>query len=86
MQYLHQNDKSKLTIVSATHQETAKQLGPVHCCGNLCFQLIVSCHPYFYQQVYIIGLGVSIAKKRKSVVDEELDSSDYDSDEDLVSA
>lgn len=41
---------------------------------------------YFYQQVYIIGLGVSIAKKRKSVVDEELDSSDYDSDEDLVSA
>ena len=39
-----------------------------------------------YQQVYIIGLGVSIAKKRKSVVDEELDSSDYDSDEELVSA
>lgn len=45
-QYPHQNDKSKLTIVSATHQETAKQVGPVHCCGNLCFQLIVSCHPY----------------------------------------
>lgn len=36
-------------------------------------------------KVYIIGLGVSIAKKRKSVVDEELDSSD-DSDEELVPA
>lgn len=33
----------------------------------------------------MIGLGVSIAKKRKSVVDEELDSSDDDSDEDLIS-
>ena len=40
----------------------------------------------FSIQVYIIGLGVSIAKKRKSVVDDELDSSDYDSDEELVSA
>lgn len=39
----------------------------------------------FFQQIYIIGLGVSIAKKRKSVVDEELDSSD-DSDEELVAA
>ncbi|CAH3171745.1 unnamed protein product [Porites evermanni] len=41
---------------------------------------------WLFLVVYIIGLGVSIAKKRKSVVDEELDSSDYDSDEDLVSA
>lgn len=69
---------------------SAKQLGPVHCCGNLCFQLSVlpslQSNGYFHQQVYIIGLGVSIAKKCKSVVDEELDSSDYDSDEDLVSA
>jgi len=40
---------------------------------------------FFFQQIYIIGLGVSIAKKRKSVVDEELDSSD-DSDEELVNA
>jgi len=40
---------------------------------------------FFFQQIYIIGLGVSIAKKRKSVVDDELDSSD-DSDEELVSA
>jgi len=39
----------------------------------------------FFQQIYIIGLGVSIVKKRKSVVDEELDSSD-DSDEELVPA
>ena len=41
---------------------------------------------FLSQQVYVIGLGVSIVKKRKSVVDEELDSSDYDSDEELVSA
>lgn len=41
---------------------------------------------WLFLVVYIIGLCVSIAKKRKSVVDEELDSSDYDSDEDLVSA
>lgn len=41
---------------------------------------------WLFLVVYIIGLVVSIAKKRKSVVDEELDSSDYDSDEDLVSA
>jgi len=40
---------------------------------------------FFFQQIYIIGLGLSIAKKRKSVVDEELDSSD-DSDEELVNA
>ena len=33
----------------------------------------------------MIGLGVSIAKKHKSVVDEELDSSDDDSDEELIS-
>ncbi|KAL9980898.1 hypothetical protein ACROYT_G009538 [Oculina patagonica] len=41
---------------------------------------------WLFLAIYIIGLGVSIAKKRKSVVDEELDSSDYDSDEELVSA
>jgi len=40
---------------------------------------------WLFLAIYIIGLGVSIAKKRKSVVDEELDSSD-DSDEELVSA
>lgn len=39
----------------------------------------------FLWQIYVIGLGVSIAKKRKSVVDEELDSSDDDSDEELIS-
>ena len=31
----------------------------------------------------MIGLGVSLAKKRQSVVDEEMDSSD-DSDEELL--
>lgn len=37
--------------------------------------------------MYVIGLGVSIAKKRKSVVDDELDSSDYDSsDDEMISA
>ena len=36
-------------------------------------------------QVYVIGLGVSIVKKRQSVVDEQLDSSD-DSDEEMLSA
>ncbi|XP_020623548.1 probable lysosomal cobalamin transporter [Orbicella faveolata] len=40
---------------------------------------------WLFLAIYIIGLGVSIAKKRKSVVDEELDSSD-DSDEELVNA
>ena len=33
----------------------------------------------------MIGLGISIAKKRKSVVDDELDSSDYDSDDEMIS-
>lgn len=42
-------------------------------------------YPFFLWQIYVIGLGVSIAKKRKSVVDEELDSSDDDSDEELIS-
>ena len=42
-------------------------------------------YPFFVRQIYVIGLGVSIAKKRKSVVDEELDSSDDDSDEELIS-
>lgn len=39
---------------------------------------------WLFLAIYVIGLGVSIAKKRKSVVDEELDSSD-DSDEELIS-
>lgn len=41
---------------------------------------------WLFLVVYIIGLGVSVAKKLKSVVDDELDSSDYDSDEELISA
>ncbi|KAJ7373805.1 putative lysosomal cobalamin transporter [Desmophyllum pertusum] len=40
---------------------------------------------WLFLAIYVIGLGVSVAKKRKSVVDEELDSSD-DSDEELVPA
>ena len=50
------------------------------------FQVFIMPCVTFFQQVYIVGLGVSIVKKRKSVVDDELDSSDYDSDEELVSA
>lgn len=39
---------------------------------------------WLFLGIYVIGLGVSVAKKRKSVVDEELDSSDDDSDEELI--
>lgn len=40
---------------------------------------------WLFLLVYVIGLGISIAKKRKSVVDDELDSSDYDSDDEMIS-
>lgn len=42
---------------------------------------------WVFLMMYVIGLGVSIAKKRKSVIDDELDSSDYDSsDDEMISA